>query len=118
MRAHGVEVEVFSFPLGRREYLPAGRRLRGRLREAEFDLVHPHYGLPGWCARLAGANPLVVTFHGTDVRHRTVGPISRRLATRIDLCAAVSRALYGPAGRPSGPPLPTPPTAVPSSGGS
>src|SRR2546430_7011370 len=112
MRAHGVEVEVFSFPLGRREYLPAGRRLRGRLREAEFDLVHAHYGLPGWCARLAGAKPLVVTFHGTDVRHRTVGPISRRLATRIHLRAGVSRALYGPEGGRSGLPPPSGRNAV------
>ena len=30
----------------------------------------------GWCAQLAGAAPLVVTFHGTDVRHRIVGPMS------------------------------------------
>jgi teichuronic acid biosynthesis glycosyltransferase TuaC len=107
IREHGVEVEVFSFPLGRREYLPAVRRLRRRLRGEGFDLVHAHYGLPGWCARLAGAKPLVVTFHGTDVRHRGVGPLSRRLANRVDVCAGVSRALFGPEGGRPG--LPRPP---------
>ena len=72
-----------------------------------FDLVHAHYGLPGWCARLAGARPLVVTFHGTDVRHGVVGPLSRRLAWRADLVAAVSRALFAPEdGRPGLPPVP------------
>ncbi len=112
IRGRGVEVEVFSFPLGRGKYLPATRRLRGLLRRERFDLVHAHYGLPGWCARLAGARPLVVTFHGTDVRHRTVGPLSRRLAGRVDLCAGVSRALFGPEGGRPGLPRPSGRTAV------
>jgi teichuronic acid biosynthesis glycosyltransferase TuaC len=112
IREQGVEVEMFSFPLGRDQYLPAVRRLRRRLRGDRFDLVHAHYGLAGWCARLAGARPLVVTFHGTDVRHRTVGPLSRQLATRIDLCAGVSRALFGPEGGRPGLPRPAGRTAV------
>jgi len=96
VRRRGVDVDVFSFPPGKGEYLPATRRLRALLRRERFDLVHAHYGLPGWCARLAGARPLVVTFHGTDVRHGIVGPMSRRLAWRADLVAAVSKALFAP----------------------
>lgn len=107
IRRRGVEVEVFDFPPGSRQYIPATRRLRRLLARERFDLVHAHYGLPGWCARLAGARPLVVSFHGTDVRHRLVGPMSRRLAWRADLVAAVSRALFGPEdGRPGLPPVP------------
>jgi teichuronic acid biosynthesis glycosyltransferase TuaC len=94
LRELGVNLDVFEFRPGRREYLPATRRLRRLLRSERYDLVHAHYGLPGWCARLAGAQPLVVTYHGTDVRHRLVGPLSRRLARRADLAAAVSRALF------------------------
>jgi glycosyltransferase involved in cell wall biosynthesis len=70
------------------------RALRRRLRDERFDLVHAHYGLAGWVARLAGARPLAVTFHGTDVRHRLVGPLSRRLARRLDLAAGASVALF------------------------
>ncbi len=92
----GVETVRFEFPPGRNEYLPATRRLRRLLRRERFDLVHAHYGLVGWCARLAGARPLLVSFHGTDVRHWLVGPLSRRLAWRVDLVAAVSRALFDP----------------------
>lgn len=92
----GVEVVRFEFPPGRGEYLPATRRLRRLLRGERFDLVHAHYGLVGWCARLAGARPLLVSFHGTDVRHWLVGPLSRRLAWRVDLVSAVSRALFDP----------------------
>jgi glycosyltransferase involved in cell wall biosynthesis len=58
-------------------------------------------------ARLAGARPLVVTFHGTDVRHHLVGPLSHRLAWRVDLVAGVSRALFEPEdGRPGLPAVP------------
>jgi teichuronic acid biosynthesis glycosyltransferase TuaC len=107
VRRLGVEVEVFSFPPGARHYLPAARRIRGLLRRERFDLVHVHYGLTAWSALLAGARPLVVSFHGTDVRHPVVGPLSRRLAWRADLVAAVSRALFEPEdGRPGLPAVP------------
>jgi glycosyltransferase involved in cell wall biosynthesis len=107
VRRRGVDVDVFSFPPGRGEYIPATRRLRSLLRRRRFDLVHAHYGLAGWCARLAGARPLLVTFHGTDVRHGIVGPLSRRLAWRVELVAAVSRALFeAENGRPGLPPVP------------
>jgi len=107
IRRRGVEVELFSFPRGKSNYLPATRRLRRLLRRERFDLVHAHYGLAGWCARLAGARPLVVSFHGTDVRHWLVGPLSRRLAWRVELVAAVSRALFGAEdGRPGLPKVP------------
>lgn len=107
LRALGVNVDVFEFAPGRGEYLPATWRLRRLLRRRHFDLVHAHYGLPGWCAKLAGARPLVLTYHGTDVRHWLVGPLSRRLAWRADLVAAVSRALFETEnGRAGLPPVP------------
>jgi teichuronic acid biosynthesis glycosyltransferase TuaC len=107
MRRLGVEVEVFSFPPGSSHYLPAAWRLRRLLRRESFDLVHVHYGLTAWSTLLAGARPLVVSFHGTDVRHPVVGPLSRRVAWRADLVAAVSRALFEPEdGRAGLPPVP------------
>jgi glycosyltransferase involved in cell wall biosynthesis len=107
IRRLGIEIEEFRFDRGRGAYIPATRRLRLLLRRERFDLVHAHYGLAGWCARLAGARPLVVSFHGTDVRHPLVGPLSRRLAWRVDLVAAVSRALFGAEDdRPGLPPVP------------
>lgn len=101
IRRRGVEVEVFHFPAGRANYRPAVAEVRRRLRGRKFDLVHAHYGLAGWVAYLAGARPLIVTFHGTDVRHPVVGPLSRLLSRRLRLTAGVSTALFGPeAGRP------------------
>lgn len=107
VRRRGVDVDLFVFPPGRNEYVPATRRLRSLLRRERFDLVHAHYGLAGWVARLAGARPLIVTFHGTDVRHHLVGHLSRRLAWRVDLVAGVSRALFeAEDGRPGLPAVP------------
>jgi teichuronic acid biosynthesis glycosyltransferase TuaC len=107
LQRRGIEVEVFEFPPGAREYVPATRRLRRLLRgdRRGFDLVHAHYGLPGWCALLAGARPLVVSFHGTDVRHPVVGAMSRRLARRVDMTAVVSSALFVAEGGRPGLPL-------------
>ncbi|MBS1891816.1 MAG: glycosyltransferase [Actinobacteria bacterium] len=107
IRARGIEVEEFGFPRGSSNYLPAARSLRALLRRERFDLVHAHYGLAGWVARLAGAHPLLVTFHGTDVRHPIVGPMSRRLAWGADMASAVSRSLFTEEnGRPGLPPVP------------
>jgi glycosyltransferase involved in cell wall biosynthesis len=95
LKDSGVEAELFSFPPGTDQYLPATRRIRALLKRERFDIVHAHYGLAGWCALLAGASPLMVTFHGTDVRHRVVGPGSRLLARRLALTAGASSALFG-----------------------
>lgn len=95
LKQGGLEVDLFTFQPGKRNYLPAIRAIRRRLRSDDYDLIHAHYGLAGWCALLAGAEPLIVTFHGTDVRHRIVGPLSRRLSRHIALTAGASRALFG-----------------------
>lgn len=105
LRDEGLEVDLLTFPPGKDQYLPATRRIRKMIRSCRYDLVHAHYGLAGWCAWLAGAKPLIVTFHGTDVRHRIVGPTSRVLTGRIALAAGVSRALFAPEGGRPGLPL-------------
>src|ERR1700709_2263011 len=113
IRARGIEGEEFGFPRGRSHYLPATRRLRALLRAERFDLVHAHYGLAGWVARLAGARPLLVTFHGTDVRPPVLRPLSRRLTWRPPPAPGRSPAPSS-RGRPAAPPCPPSP-APPSS---
>jgi glycosyltransferase involved in cell wall biosynthesis len=93
LRALGAEVELFTFEPGGANYVKAARELRRRHRGGRFDIVHAHHGLGGWTARALGRGPLVVTFHGTDLEHRTVGPLSRLLAKRADLPATVSATL-------------------------
>jgi glycosyltransferase involved in cell wall biosynthesis len=92
-RIEGVEVELFTFGVGSREYLRAAAEARRRYRNESFDVVHAHYGLCGWTALPIRGAPHVVTFHGTDLAHRWVGPLSRTLAHLIDLPAPVSASL-------------------------
>lgn len=89
-RIDDLDVELFAFKPGKLSYPRAVVQLRRLLRRRSFDVVHAHYGLTGWVAWLARCKPLVVTFHGTDLRHARVGPWSRRLANRIALPAVVS----------------------------
>jgi glycosyltransferase involved in cell wall biosynthesis len=89
----GLTVEVFTFGLGSREYVRAAAAIRSRYRNERFDVVHAHYGLCGWSALAARHAPHVVTFHGTDLAHRYVGPLSRALVPLLDLPAPVSAAL-------------------------
>src|SRR4051812_33752336 len=89
----GVELELFTFATGARAYLQAARELRRRYRGERFDVVHAHYGLAGWSSLAVRGAPHVVTFHGTDLQHGKVGPLSRRLAKRIALPAPVSATL-------------------------
>jgi glycosyltransferase involved in cell wall biosynthesis len=89
----GLELELFTFETGGREYARAARELRRRYRGRSFDVIHAHYGLCGWTALALRGAPHVVTFHGTDLAHRGVGPLSRALARMIALPAPVSASL-------------------------
>ena len=63
-RRGDVEIELFAFPAGTRNYPRAARELRRRYGSEAFDVVHVHFGLVAWPALLAGLHPLVVTMHG------------------------------------------------------
>jgi teichuronic acid biosynthesis glycosyltransferase TuaC len=90
-RIDGVEVDVFRFEPGGASFATAARELRRVHGRTRFDVVHAHHGLGGWTARALGRRaPLVVTFHGTDLEHRVVGPMSRVLARVAALPATVS----------------------------
>src|SRR4051794_15415355 len=88
----GLDVELYAFAPGGgfRPYLQAARELRRRYRGQRFDVVHAHYGLTAWCTLALRGAPRVVTFHGTDLGDRRVGPLSRRVAKLVDLPATAS----------------------------
>ena len=91
-RRDDVEVELFTFPAGARNYPRAARELRRRYRGRRFDVVHVHFGLVAWPALLAGLRPLVVTLHGNDLLHPRSRPFTRAALPLMTLPAAVSRA--------------------------
>jgi glycosyltransferase involved in cell wall biosynthesis len=91
-RRGDVEVELFAFPPGTRNYARAARELRHRYEPEAFDVVHAHFGLVAWPALLAGLRPLVVTLHGNDLLHPKSKPFTRAALPLMTLPAAVSRA--------------------------
>jgi teichuronic acid biosynthesis glycosyltransferase TuaC len=97
LRALGdLDVELHSFdpPGGIRPYLSEAIALGRRYRSADYDVVHSHYGLTGFCAlAVRGAKARAVTFHGDDLRLRKVAPISRLVARLSQLPATVSSGL-------------------------
>jgi glycosyltransferase involved in cell wall biosynthesis len=93
-RIPGLEVEVFAFPPGLRSYPRAARELRRRHGDGRaFDVVHAHFGLTAWPARVLRAAPLVVTLHGTDVHHPRSGRLTRAALRMVTLAATASAAL-------------------------
>jgi glycosyltransferase involved in cell wall biosynthesis len=90
----GIEPELYVFEGGGiKAYRKAVKPLKKHLAERHYDVVHAHYGLTGWVARKAGAKPLLVTLHGTDVYDKRAGKISRSVAKKADQVAVVSEEL-------------------------
>jgi len=72
LRPLGVDYDLL-FINGRESrwsYLRGIWNLRRRLREKQYDLIHAHFGLSGWVARLQLQVPVVVSFMGDDVLGR------------------------------------------------
>src|SRR3954465_9918687 len=91
-RRGDVEVELFTFPAGTRNYPRAAPEPPRRYGGQRFDVVHVHFGLVAWPALLAGLRPLVVTLHGNDLLHPRSRPATRGALPFVALPAAVSRA--------------------------
>lgn len=90
-RIDGIDVDLHIVEGGGKlNYLKAVFALRKHLKTRDYDIVHAHYGLTGWVARRAGAKPLVITFHGNDLRDERVRKLSLRLAKRVEQVAVVS----------------------------
>jgi glycosyltransferase involved in cell wall biosynthesis len=93
-RIPGVEVEVFAFePGGAGAYLTAAREAARRDRSPQFDVVHAHFGLSLYPARLARGSAHVVTLHGTDLSHPRSRPITLAGLRLMDMVATVSEQL-------------------------
>ena len=80
---HGIEIEYFTIKPGLAGYLLAISRIRGRVRNGKFDLVHAHYSFSAFSASLAGSFPMVVSLMGSDAWHGTFFSFLIRLFARL-----------------------------------
>lgn len=72
LRPLGVDFDVLFIngQESRWNYLRAVGQMRRQLRSTRYDLIHAHFGLSGWVARLQWRAPVVVSFMGDDVLGR------------------------------------------------
>jgi teichuronic acid biosynthesis glycosyltransferase TuaC len=98
----GADVELYEFAPGARALAGAALDLRRRFgsgrgggarSRAPFDVVHAHFGLTAWPAFVAPARVRALTLHGTDLSHPRTRLLTLAALPRIDVLAAVSRAL-------------------------
>jgi Glycosyl transferases group 1/Glycosyltransferase Family 4 len=95
LRALGADVEVFAYAPGGLAHARAVRGARRRAADADWDVVHAHFGLAALAALAVPGAPRLVTLHGTDLHHPRSGPVSRLLLRAMDLPATVSASLAG-----------------------
>ncbi|MGH2760300.1 MAG: glycosyltransferase [Actinomycetota bacterium] len=106
IRRSGVEVDVEAFRSARNpfNYRRVRARVRERMRDGGYDIMHAHFGQAGF-AVLGLTRPLIVTFHGSDVegiigsggrytaRGWALRRMSRLVARRADEVIVVSSSL-------------------------
>lgn len=91
-----VQLELYTFAPGALSgYAEAAPALRRRYGNAGIDVVHAHFGLTAWPARLVRAPVHAVTLHGTDVVHPRSRAITLAGLPLQDLVAVVSAELAG-----------------------
>jgi teichuronic acid biosynthesis glycosyltransferase TuaC len=91
-----LELELYTFEPGALSgYAEAAPALRRRYGNAGLDIVHAHFGLTAWPARLVRAPVHAVTLHGTDVMHPRSRVITLAGLPLQDLVGVVSEELAG-----------------------
>ena len=108
LRAAGVEVdvEVVAQARGRTDYLLAAPRIRKRVKQGGYDLVHVHHGMTALATRFAGRTPRILTLHGHDINWHWQRWITRLGWGGVAGKVYVSRRMAVAAGDPDGAVIP------------
>jgi glycosyltransferase involved in cell wall biosynthesis len=62
-----VDIEVIAQSRGKADYFVAAQRVRRKVRQGGYDLVHVHYGMTALSARFAAGVPKVLSLYGSDI---------------------------------------------------
>jgi teichuronic acid biosynthesis glycosyltransferase TuaC len=97
-----VDVEVVAQARGRKDYLLAAPRIRRRVKDGDYDLVHIHHGMVALACRFIGPVPRVLGLYGHDINwhwqrwitHAGWGGVAEKLY--------ISRRMATAAGEPDG----------------
>ena len=90
----GVEFDTFLIKgKGIKGYFNNINRLRQKIKEGNFDLVHAHFSLSGLVSILASPIPVVITFHGSDINKKPLNIISSLITWKVSAGIYVSEQL-------------------------
>ncbi|HNR40727.1 MAG TPA: glycosyltransferase [Bacteroidales bacterium] len=78
----GIDLDYFIIKPGIWGYIGSIPKLRKVFLKGSYDLVHAHYSLSGFVARLAGCRPLVVSLMGSDIYTSLFSRLLIRLFSR------------------------------------
>lgn len=62
-----VDVEVIAQQRGKADYFLAAQRIRRRVQQGRFDVVHVHYGMSAFVTRFIKGVPRVLSLYGSDI---------------------------------------------------
>lgn len=92
-RMEGLDVRLHELAPGPWALTSGGLELRRRYGRERWDVVHAHFGLTAWPALAVPARVRALTVHGTDISHPRTRLLTRAIASRMDILAAVSASL-------------------------
>jgi len=92
-RIEGIDVRLHELAPGPRALIMGARQLHHNERNERYDVVHAHFGLTAWPALAVPTRVRALTVHGTDIAHPRTRQLTRLIARRMDVLAAVSAPL-------------------------
>ena len=92
---HDVSFDVFLIKgRGFIGYFSNIGRLRKKIKDGNYDLVHAHFSLSGFVSLLACKIPVVITFHGSDINEWNLNILSSITALWADHVIFVSGKMF------------------------
>ena len=101
-----VDVEIVAQARGRRDYLLAAPRIRRRVREGNYDIVHIHHGMCALACRFMGDVPRVLGLYGHDINWHWQRWITRLGWGSVPDRLYLNHRMAVAAGEPDGPIIP------------
>lgn len=95
LMSHGLQLDYFLIKgKGIRGYVRHYYKLRKKIINNKYHLIHAHYGLSGLVAVSQGKIPVVITFHGSDINQPIINLLSSLASFLAEWNIFVCQQLY------------------------
>jgi glycosyltransferase involved in cell wall biosynthesis len=90
-------MDIYFFPIsgkGLGNYIKNGLSLIKLLSKKKYDIIHAHYSFSAYLATLSGAQPLVVSLMGSDVKSSPAARLFLKLCSRFFWCQTIVKSVF------------------------